>query len=103
MACGTPVIAFPRGAAPEIVVDGETGFLVNDVDGMVEAVRHVGEIDPRRCRSHVEKRFDVPVMVDGYLKVYEQILETVRPERLVTAPSLQSVRRTGAKRDAPVG
>jgi len=103
MACGTPVIAFARGAAPEIVVDSETGFLVDDVDGMVEAVRQVGEINPRRCRSHVERRFDVPVMVDGYLEVYERILETVRPERLITAPFLQSESRTGAERGFPIG
>jgi glycosyltransferase involved in cell wall biosynthesis len=102
MACGTPVIAFARGAAPEIVVDGETGFLVDDVDGMVEAVRHVRAIDPRRCRSHVEERFDVPVMVDGYLDAYERILETARPERLIT-PFLQSATRNVSKRDAPIG
>ncbi|MGA2284839.1 MAG: glycosyltransferase family 4 protein [Dehalococcoidia bacterium] len=103
MACGTPVVAFARGAAPEIVVDGETGFLVDDVDGMVEAVRHVGEIDPRRCRSYVEKRFDVPVMVDGYFEVYERILETIRGERLITAPFLPSGRRIESKRDIPIG
>ena len=103
MACGTPVIAFARGAAPEIVVDGETGFLVDDVDGMVEAVRHVRSIDPRRCRSHVERRFDVPVMVDGYLEVYERILETVRPERLTTVPFLRSASQTVAKRGFPIG
>jgi glycosyltransferase involved in cell wall biosynthesis len=103
MACGTPVIAFARGAAPEIVEDGETGFLVDDVTGMVEAVRHLRDIDPRRCRSHVERQFDVPVMVDGYLKVYERMLETIRPERLITAPFLQSESRTRASRDFPVG
>jgi glycosyltransferase involved in cell wall biosynthesis len=59
MACGTPVVAFARGAAPEIVLDGETGFLVDDVDQMVEAVRHIRAIDPKRCRSDVEERFDV--------------------------------------------
>jgi len=102
MACGTPVIAFARGAAPEIIVDGETGFLVDDVDGMVEAVRHVGDIDPRRCRTLVEKRFDIPVMVDGYLDAYERILETVRSERLITAPFLPSGRRIVSKRDIPI-
>lgn len=81
MACGTPVIAFARGAAPEIVVDGQTGFLVQTVDEMVEAVRHVDQIDPRRCREHVEEHFDGPVMVDAYIAAYERILETVRAER----------------------
>ncbi len=103
MACGTPVIAFARGAAPEIVVDGETGFLVDDVDGMVEAVRHIGDIDPKRCRRHVEERFDVPVMVDGYLEAYERILETAQSERLTSVPFLQSGRRIGSKLDIPIG
>jgi len=96
MATGTPVIAFARGAAPEIIVDGETGFLVDDVDGMVEAVRHVGEIDPRRCRSYVEERFDAPVMVDGYLDVYERILESALGEGVATA-SLRSKSQAGTR------
>jgi glycosyltransferase involved in cell wall biosynthesis len=103
MACGTPVVAFARGAAPEIVVDGETGFLVNDVDEMADAVRHLRNIDPRRCRSHVERRFDIPVMVDGYLEAYERILETVRPERFITTPFLQPESLAGAKRVSPIG
>jgi glycosyltransferase involved in cell wall biosynthesis len=89
MACGTPVVAFARGAAPEIVVDRETGFLVDTVDEMVEATRHVGEIDPQRCREHVEKHFDGPVMVDHYLSVYERILEAARADRI--APGSRSV------------
>jgi glycosyltransferase involved in cell wall biosynthesis len=83
MACGTPVIAFARGAAPEIVVNGETGFLVRTIDEMVEAVRHVDEIDPWRCREHVERHFDAPVMASGYLAAYERVLETARAERAV--------------------
>ncbi len=85
MACGTPVIAFARGAAPEIIVDGETGFLVDNIDEMVEAVRHIDEIDPTRCREHVEQHFDVPVMVDAYLAIYQRILGSVRDERLMPA------------------
>jgi glycosyltransferase involved in cell wall biosynthesis len=87
MACGTPVVAFARGAAPEIIADGETGFLVHTVDEMVEAVRHIDEIDPRRCRQHVERHFDAPVMVDAYLKTYQRILQTVRAQPLV--PSIR--------------
>jgi glycosyltransferase involved in cell wall biosynthesis len=83
MACGTPVVAFARGAAPEIVVNGETGFLVRTIDEMVEAVRHVDEIDPWRCREHVERHFDAPVMASGYLAAYERILETARAEHTV--------------------
>ena len=74
MACGTPVIVFDRGAASEVVADGVTGYLVHDVDEMVAAVKKLDRIDPRRCRQHVEQRFDVPRMVDDYLRLYELIL-----------------------------
>ena len=51
MACGTPVIAFPKGSVPEVVADGETGFLVEDENEMAAAVGRLGEIDPARCRE----------------------------------------------------
>lgn len=65
LACGTPVIAFPRGAAPEIVEDGVTGALVRDASEMAEAIRGL-DVDPRACRDAVATRFDVPHMVEGY-------------------------------------
>jgi glycosyltransferase involved in cell wall biosynthesis len=74
MACGTPAIVFARGAASEIVLDGETGYLVSDVDGMVEAVKRLGEIDPWRCRAHVEDCFGPSALADSYLKIYERML-----------------------------
>ena len=77
MACGTPVIATPRGAVPEVIVDGETGFIV-PVEGYAEAaaaaVRKAGNIDPRACRRHVEERFSAEVMVTAYEAVYERML-----------------------------
>ncbi len=73
MACGTPVIAFNRGAAPELIVDGETGFLVEDVDSMMEALGRIDTIEPDHCRQHVQANFDVPVMVEGYLRLYREI------------------------------
>ena len=57
MACGTPVVAFRRGAIPEIVRDGVTGFLVNSAEEMARAVQRVKEIDPQACRAHVESNF----------------------------------------------
>ena len=76
MATGTPVIAFRRGAAPELIRDGETGFLVaeGDVDGMAAAVNRLDTILPRRCREHVQAHFDVGQMVDGYVALYERML-----------------------------
>jgi glycosyltransferase involved in cell wall biosynthesis len=75
MACGTPVIVFNRGAVAEIVENGETGFLVEDVDEMVRAVSQVGAIDPAYCRAHVKKRFDAPVMAARYVEIYKSILQ----------------------------
>ncbi len=78
MACGTPVVAFDRGAAREIVADGETGYVVGDIEGMIRAVRKAESIDPRRCRQHVEERFGVQQMVDAYLSAYERVLNARR-------------------------
>jgi len=83
MACGTPVIAFARGAAPELIVEGETGFLVQDVDGMVAALAKIETIDANRCRQHVETHFDVPVMMERYLRLYRTII-TERSAELMT-------------------
>jgi glycosyltransferase involved in cell wall biosynthesis len=77
MACGTPVIATPRGAVPEVVRDGETGFIVS-VEGYAEeaaaALRRIGEIDPDTCRALVEERFSKGSMVAGYERVFEKVL-----------------------------
>jgi glycosyltransferase involved in cell wall biosynthesis len=75
MACGTPVIATPRGAVPEIVVDGETGFIV-PVEGYADsaalAIKRTDEIDPGACRRRVEERFTAEAMISGYEAVYER-------------------------------
>ena len=75
MASGTPVIAMNRGSMPELISDGETGFLVNSVDEAVEAVNKIDSISRKKCRESVEARFSVDRMVDDYIKVYEEILE----------------------------
>jgi len=75
MACGTPVIAFCRGSMPELIENGKSGFLVNDVDEAIEAVAHIKEIDRATCRRHVERHFTVDRMIDEYIEVYEMILE----------------------------
>jgi glycosyltransferase involved in cell wall biosynthesis len=88
MACGTPVIAFARGAAREIVLDGETGFLVDSVEAMAQAVGRVREIDPSKCRARVEQYFDTRVMVDAYEALYQQILAGEHPQQLHPAALL---------------
>ncbi|MEK8090280.1 glycosyltransferase [Thermithiobacillus plumbiphilus] len=75
-ACGTPVIAFRRGALPEVVVDGQTGFLVEDVEGMIAAMRRLPDIDPQTCRRHAELHFSGKRMARDYLALYQEISRT---------------------------
>ena len=74
MACGTPVLGFRRGAIPEVVADGRTGFVVDDAEQMAAAVARLGEIDLRQCRERVVTHFNVPRVADEYEGVYAQVL-----------------------------
>jgi glycosyltransferase involved in cell wall biosynthesis len=90
MACGTPVIAYARGSVPELVKDGVTGFLVNSsddkkcgdwvikktgIDGLIEAVGRIREIDRNNCRKHVEENFTVEKMTQNYINKYNLAIE----------------------------
>ncbi len=79
MACGTPVIAFPEGSAPEIVLDGETGFVVDDEHEMAGAVARLGDIDPERCRDSARERFDVSAVAEAYESAYETVSRAASP------------------------
>lgn len=75
MACGTPVIATPRGSVPEVIDDGTTGFVVPVEDypeAAARALKRLGEIDPAACRRWVEERFSKEAMVAGYERVFER-------------------------------
>ena len=74
LACGTPVVARPMGAVPEVVVDGETGWLGDSVAELAAAVRRVDKLDRARCRAVVRERFSIASMTDGYERVYRQLL-----------------------------
>jgi glycosyltransferase involved in cell wall biosynthesis len=76
MACGTPVIAIDRGSMPELIVDGTTGFLVEDVAGAVAAVAAAAALDRSAIRAHAVERFGVGRMVDAYVEVYETLLRS---------------------------
>jgi glycosyltransferase involved in cell wall biosynthesis len=97
MSCGTPIIAFAKGSVPEIIKDGETGFIINSsssdirgnwvikktgIEGLCEAVDRIYSMPEkeyqlmrRNCRIHVENNFTIERMVDGYEKVYQKILK----------------------------
>jgi len=70
MASGAPVIAFNRGSVPEVVVDGKTGFVVEDVDGMIKAIEKLDDISREECRRHVKENFSTEKMVENYEKIF---------------------------------
>ena len=76
MACGTPVIAFNKGSVSEIVVDGKTGFIVEDEKEMIEAIKNISKINRADCRKHIENNFTIEKMVEKYEKIYEKIVNS---------------------------
>ena len=79
LACSTPVIALRYGAAPEIVDDGSTGFICDDLDAMVAAVGRLGEIDRHSCRASVRERFSVQQMARHHEALYSRLVAESKP------------------------
>lgn len=71
MACGTPAIAYRKGALPEVVLDGTTGYIVDSVDEMLDAVARVSAIHPPDCRAHVERHHSAATMAAEYERLYD--------------------------------
>jgi glycosyltransferase involved in cell wall biosynthesis len=91
MACGTPVIAFNRGSVPEVIEDGLTGFIVEDINGAIGAVDRLSHLSRQKIRRRFEERFTARRMAQDYLGVYRRLTDKVAPHlRLVTddAPAL---------------
>lgn len=80
MAAGTPVIAYRSGALPEIVEHGETGFLVDGVKEMADAIGKVDTIHPETCRAVAARRFSKARMVESYLRLYRTLVQNRRAE-----------------------
>jgi len=81
MACGTPVAALDRGAVREVVDDGVTGIVFDDLEQMVNELPRVFDLDRRRVRTRAVARFGVERMVDGYLAAYARVIEAHRARR----------------------
>jgi glycosyltransferase involved in cell wall biosynthesis len=76
LACGTPVVAFPNGALPDVVEHGRTGFLVNDVAEMADAMIAARTLDPEECRAAARKRFSLDRTVAAYFDIYRTLAKT---------------------------
>jgi glycosyltransferase involved in cell wall biosynthesis len=84
MACGTPVIAYRGGAVPEIMQEGHTGFIVEELEDAVEAARRVPKLSRKRCREVFEQRFTAARMANDYVRVYERLINNKQDELLKT-------------------
>jgi glycosyltransferase involved in cell wall biosynthesis len=88
MACGAPVIGLRRGAVPEVVADGTTGFVVDTVEAMAAAVGRLPAISRAACRARVEQLYSDRVLVEGCLRLYTALIAQVRgPGEAVAAQS----------------
>lgn len=82
MACGTPVIAWNKGSVPEVIQDKHTGFVVDSVDKMVQAIKNIDKISRQACRERAERYFSIEKMVQGYERVYLRIIEDHRKKMM---------------------
>jgi glycosyltransferase involved in cell wall biosynthesis len=74
MACGTPVVAYNRGSIPEIIRNGKNGFVVKNLKEMIVAIKNIGKINRKECRSSVEAQFSFKTMADNYEKEFLKII-----------------------------
>jgi glycosyltransferase involved in cell wall biosynthesis len=77
IASGTPVVAFPNGALPDVVEEGTTGYLVRNVEEMADAILKCDALDPEVCRQRARARFSLPRMIAAYLDTYARIVSPV--------------------------
>ncbi len=75
MACGTPVVARRRGSIPEIIVHEKTGFVVENLEEAVRAIKNIEKLDRAKIRKHVEENFSVEKMVEKYIEVYKEVIQ----------------------------
>jgi glycosyltransferase involved in cell wall biosynthesis len=95
MACGTPVVAYADGSVSEVMDDGVTGFVVNDMEQAAEAARRVGSLSRAQCREVFEKRFNASRMANDYVNVYRRLTDAgmskMEQSFESSMPSVQSV------------
>ena len=96
MACGTPVVAFPNGSVPEVVVDGSTGIIVEREADLAAAIDRASALDPADCRRDVEKRFSIEAMTAGYEEAYRAVClrpaSRIEPALVTKQPGVPTLR-----------
>jgi glycosyltransferase involved in cell wall biosynthesis len=78
MACGTPVVALRAGSVPEVVVNGETGIICDDVTELASGIEAATHLDPARCRAHTREHFAAATMVERYEAVYRTLIRSAK-------------------------
>jgi glycosyltransferase involved in cell wall biosynthesis len=97
LACGTPVIGCPHGAAPEIVQNGVHGFLDNDLENLAGQLKAIGRFDRTVCRRHIEVNFSVERMVDDHVRLYRRVAaQHAQTQRGQRRPALVAVAQTAS-------
>lgn len=96
LACGTPVIGYERASVPEVIDDGESGFLVTSIDQACRAVERLPELSRRRCRELFDQRFTARRMAQNYVGLYADLLAEARPIGKITASQAQTLKGDAA-------
>ena len=96
MACGTPVLGFRHGSVPEVIDDGITGFVVDDIESAIAAIPSLLSLDRRRVRQRFEERFTAARMAESYVSLYSRAFASYgRAAKVHTedaiAPSIETV------------
>lgn len=100
MACGAPVVAFNNGSIPEVIADGETGYIVKNVKQMIMAVYSIDQISRARCREYALKQFSAKRMANDYLEIYQTIINRHKiPE--TSAPTIPHYMRRQVVHNGP--
>lgn len=75
MACGTPVLALSLGSIPEVIANGKTGFVENNIEDLIKRVKDIDKIDRHECRKRIENRFSSEIMSENYIKTYKRLIQ----------------------------
>jgi glycosyltransferase involved in cell wall biosynthesis len=97
LACGTPVVGFNRGAVPEVVENGVTGFVCAATADAIAAIDSIDAISRSACRREAERRFSQPALVDAYERLYRAVVEKAHPARVSSAAAGESVAAGGGR------